>query len=121
MELGVEAGSVSQNKWTPIQFMDYLAKIGVEVAMVIGGGNVALDVARSALRRQQQQTIEVLRSSLLPERLSDSELQVAMVGFPAMLYTLAYEHGATYGILAVVIAIITGFAIGFLFKGGGGH
>ncbi len=49
------------------------------------------------------------------------ELQVTMVGFPAMLYTLAYEHGATYGILAVVIAIITGFAIGFLFKGGGGH
>ncbi len=27
----------------------------------------------------------------------------------------------TYGILAVVIAIITGFAMGFLFKGGGGH
>lgn len=50
-----------------------------------------------------------------------SELQVKMVGFPAMLSTLAYEHGATYGILAVVIAIITGFAMGFLFKGGGGH
>jgi hypothetical protein len=44
-----------------------------------------------------------------------------MVGFPAMLTTLAYEHGATYGILAVIIAIMTGFAIGFLFKGGGGH
>ena len=49
------------------------------------------------------------------------ELQVKMVGFPAMLTTLAYEHGATYGILVVVIAIVTGFAIGFLFKGGGGH
>jgi uncharacterized protein (TIGR02186 family) len=50
-----------------------------------------------------------------------SKLQVKMVGFPAMLSTLAYEHGLTYGILAVVIAIITGFAMGFLFKGGGGH
>lgn len=50
-----------------------------------------------------------------------TELQVKMVGFPAMLSTLAYEHGATYGILAVIIAIVTGFAIGFLFKGGGGH
>jgi hypothetical protein len=50
-----------------------------------------------------------------------SELQVKMVGFPALLSTLAYEHGATYGILAVVIAIITGFAMGFLFKGGVGH
>ena len=34
VELGVEAGTVSQNKWTPVQFMDYLAKIGVDVAMV---------------------------------------------------------------------------------------
>jgi uncharacterized protein (TIGR02186 family) len=50
-----------------------------------------------------------------------SKIQVKMVGFPAMLTTLAYEHGLTYGILAVVIAIITGFAMGFLFKGGGGH
>ncbi|MCX5892377.1 MAG: TIGR02186 family protein, partial [Deltaproteobacteria bacterium] len=49
------------------------------------------------------------------------EIQVKMVGFPAMFTTLAYEHGLTYGILAVVIAIITGFAMGFLFKGGGGH
>ncbi|MCL4501919.1 MAG: TIGR02186 family protein [Deltaproteobacteria bacterium] len=49
------------------------------------------------------------------------EIQVKMVGFPAMLSSLAYEHGATYGILAVIIAIITGFAMGFLFKGGGGH
>ena len=49
------------------------------------------------------------------------DLKVVMVGFPAMLASLAYEHGATYGILAVVIAIVTGFAIGYLFKGGGGH
>ncbi|MBU4234661.1 MAG: TIGR02186 family protein, partial [Desulfobacterales bacterium] len=50
-----------------------------------------------------------------------SDLKVAMVGFPAMLASLAYEHGATYGILAVIIAIVTGFAMGYLFKGGGGH
>jgi uncharacterized protein (TIGR02186 family) len=49
------------------------------------------------------------------------ELKVMMVGFPAMIATLAYQHGAIYGILAVVIAIVTGFAIGFIFKGGGGH
>jgi hypothetical protein len=48
------------------------------------------------------------------------EVKVVMVSFPAMLSTLAYQHGATYGILAVVIAIIVGFAMGFLFKGGGG-
>ena len=49
------------------------------------------------------------------------ELKVTMVGFPAMIATLAYQHGAIYGIFAVVIAIVTGFAIGFIFKGGGGH
>jgi uncharacterized membrane protein YraQ (UPF0718 family) len=38
-----------------------------------------------------------------------------------MLSALAYQHGATYGILAVIIAIVTGFAMGYLFKGGGGH
>lgn len=50
-----------------------------------------------------------------------TELTVAMVGFPALLADLAYQHGAAYGIIAVVIAIVTGFAMGFLFKGGGGH
>jgi hypothetical protein len=50
-----------------------------------------------------------------------TDLAVAMVGFPAMLAALAYQHGATYGVVAVVIAILTGFAMGFLFKGGGGH
>jgi hypothetical protein len=50
-----------------------------------------------------------------------TDLTVAMVGFPAFLASLAYQHGAAYGVLAVVIAIVTGFAMGFLFKGGGGH
>jgi hypothetical protein len=35
--------------------------------------------------------------------------------------SLAYQHGAIYGILAVIIAIFTGFIMGYLFKGGGGH
>jgi len=38
-----------------------------------------------------------------------------------MLASLAYQHGATYGVIAVIIAIVVGFAMGFLFKGGGGH
>jgi formate dehydrogenase beta subunit len=57
--------------------LGYRFSIGKKVA-VIGGGNVAIDVARSALRRQQQQTIETISSSFLPDKLSDSELEVAM-------------------------------------------
>lgn len=52
---------------------------------------------------------------------TSTDLKVEMVSFPAMLATLAYQHGATYGVVAVIIAIVVGFAMGFIFKGGGGH
>ncbi|HAY20907.1 MAG TPA: hypothetical protein DCY27_01815 [Desulfobacterales bacterium] len=48
-------------------------------------------------------------------------LSVKMVGFPALFMSLAYQHSVIYGVLAVVIAILTGFIMGHLFKGGGGH
>ncbi|MEJ2245672.1 MAG: FAD-dependent oxidoreductase [Acidobacteriota bacterium] len=57
--------------------LGYRFSIGKQVA-VIGGGNVAVDVARTALRQQQQQTLQTLRSSLLPDSLNQSELEVAM-------------------------------------------
>ncbi len=57
--------------------LGYRFAIGKKVA-VIGGGNVAIDVARSALRQQQQQTLETISSSFLPDKLTDSELEVAM-------------------------------------------
>ena len=57
--------------------LGYRFSIGKKV-VVIGGGNVAIDVARSAVRQQQRLTIEALGASLLPESLSDSELAVAM-------------------------------------------
>ena len=47
-------------------------------------------------------------------------LKVEMVGFPAALTELAYQHGALHGILAVIIAIVVGFVMGFVFKGKGG-
>ncbi len=57
--------------------LGYRFQIGKRV-VVIGGGNVAIDVARSALRQQQQLTLEALSSSLLPDSLTQSELDVAM-------------------------------------------
>jgi hypothetical protein len=48
-------------------------------------------------------------------------LPIKMVGFPALIMSLAYQHSAIYGIIAIVIAILTGGIMGFLFKGGGGH
>jgi formate dehydrogenase beta subunit len=57
--------------------LGYRFSIGKQV-VVIGGGNVAIDVARSALRAQQRQTLETLSTVLLPEKLSESEMSVAM-------------------------------------------
>ena len=57
--------------------LGYRFSIGKQV-VVIGGGNVAIDVARSALRQQQRLTLEALSSSLLPDSLSPSEMEVAM-------------------------------------------
>jgi NADPH-dependent glutamate synthase beta subunit-like oxidoreductase len=57
--------------------LGYRFQIGKKV-VVIGGGNVAIDVARSALRAQQRLTFEALSTSLLPDSLSESELSVAM-------------------------------------------
>lgn len=57
--------------------LGYRFSIGKKV-VVIGGGNVAVDVARSALRQQQRQTLETVSSTFLPDRLTDSELEVTM-------------------------------------------
>jgi hypothetical protein len=49
------------------------------------------------------------------------DMAVEMVGFPAFLMVMAYQHAALYGLLAVVIALVVGAIMGYLFKGGGGH
>jgi formate dehydrogenase (NADP+) beta subunit len=57
--------------------LGYRLSIGKRV-VVIGGGNVAIDVARAALREQQRLTLEALSTSLLPDSLSSVELDLAM-------------------------------------------
>ncbi len=60
-----------------------------------------------------------LRDGVVAER-AQQELSVRLQGFPAMIYSLAYDHSLLFGIMAVVIAIAAGLGIGALFKGGGG-
>ena len=57
--------------------LGYRFSIGRRV-VVIGGGNVAIDVARSALREQQRLALEEVTTSKLPESLSPGEQEVAM-------------------------------------------
>jgi formate dehydrogenase (NADP+) beta subunit len=56
--------------------LGYRFAIGKKVA-VIGGGNVAIDVARSAMRHRQELE-PAIPGSAIPEKLSESEYHVAM-------------------------------------------
>jgi NADPH-dependent glutamate synthase beta subunit-like oxidoreductase/formate hydrogenlyase subunit 6/NADH:ubiquinone oxidoreductase subunit I len=56
--------------------LGYRFEVGKKV-VVIGGGNVAIDVARSAMREQQK----IAAESALPNELSSSEMDVAMKEF----------------------------------------
>ncbi|MDH3393365.1 MAG: TIGR02186 family protein [Desulfobulbaceae bacterium] len=46
---------------------------------------------------------------------------VAQAGIVKQLSGLAFNNSAIYGLLAVVIAMVAGFAVGAVFKGGGSH
>lgn len=65
--------------------------------------------------------IEVLavRNGNVVDR-SETSLTVAKTGLVATLSDLAFNHAAVYGMIAIVIAMAAGFAVGALFKGGGG-
>ena len=60
--------------------LGYRFEVGKKV-VVIGGGNVAIDVARSAMREQQQKLVADMASVALPNELTSSEMDVAMKEF----------------------------------------
>jgi len=60
--------------------LGYRFSIGKRV-VVIGGGNVAIDVARTAMREQQQKVITGTAGAGLPEQLNSSEADVVMKEF----------------------------------------
>jgi len=60
--------------------LGYRFQIGKQV-VVIGGGNVAIDVARSAMREQQQKLMTDIAGVVLPDQLTSSEMDVVMKEF----------------------------------------
>jgi len=48
-------------------------------------------------------------------------LTVRQSGLVKQLAGLAFDRAALYGVIAVVIALVSGFAVGAVFKGGGSH
>lgn len=51
---------------------------------------------------------------------SSEELHTKLTGLPAVLSKFAFEHSLTYGIAAVIIAILAGLFMSILFKESGG-
>ncbi len=45
---------------------------------------------------------------------------IKLTGFPLFITQMAFNHSLIYGILAVIIAVMAGFLMGFLFKDRGG-
>ncbi|MCL5124288.1 MAG: TIGR02186 family protein [Deltaproteobacteria bacterium] len=69
-------------------------------------------------------TYQVVLSVIKDNKLLGQEttsFNVKMKGLPELLYSMAFEHALLYGCLAVVIAIICGFLMGFIFGGKGAH
>jgi Putative transmembrane protein (Alph_Pro_TM) len=62
----------------------------------------------------------VLNKGSLAEK-KCADFTVTMEGLPAILASLAHSHATLYGLLAVFIAIVTGFVTGFVFKSKGAH
>jgi formate dehydrogenase beta subunit len=60
--------------------LGYRFEVGKRV-VVIGGGNVAIDVARSAMREQQQKLVTDMATVVLPDALTANEADVAMKEF----------------------------------------
>lgn len=52
---------------------------------------------------------------------SSQPMEVQMVGAPAFLADLAFNHALWYGVLASIIAIIAGLGIGLVFQSKGAH
>lgn len=50
-----------------------------------------------------------------------TDVTAELTGFPRWLSTLAFSNGLLYGILATIIAVVSGLAIGLVFQSKGAH
>ena len=53
-------------------------------------------------------------------RTDERNLKIEETGLPAMVVSLAFDHGSIYGVVSAIIAILAGLLMGVIFKGGKG-
>jgi uncharacterized protein (TIGR02186 family) len=85
------------------------------------GGEYQLDIKWPYQAAPGTYTIEVLavRDGKVVDR-AETSLTVARTGIVEKLSNLAFNHASVYGIISIVVAMAAGFAVGALFKKGGG-
>ena len=50
-----------------------------------------------------------------------AEVEARLIGFPEWLSKMAFNNGLLYGVLATVIAVVSGLGIGLMFQSKGAH
>ena len=50
-----------------------------------------------------------------------TDVEAKLIGFPAWLSKMAFTNGLLYGVLATIIAVVSGLAIGLVFQSKGAH
>lgn len=86
-----------------------------------GRKNFEADIALPPKLRPGVYKVEacLIQNGTIIERY-EHPLKVALDSFPKVLSSLAFGHGALYGVLATLIAVVAGLLTGVLFKGGKG-
>lgn len=125
VEITVEHGEMPKGDWFT-QFIEFKEK---EKIYAIKEGNVqvnpnggyTLSLNWPFQAQPGTYTIEVItaRNGQVTGA-SESSLKVETTGVAATISNLASNHRAMYGIIAIVAALTAGFAVGAIFKKGGG-
>jgi len=122
------APDINQDKWIEefVKFKKaeklYRIQEGIiTINQGAGGNEYQLDIDWPYQAGPGTYNIEVLavRNGMVVDR-TETSLTVARTGIVAKLSNLAFNQAAVYGIIAIVVAMAAGFAVGALFKKGGG-
>lgn len=118
------ASGMDQDSWIDefIKFKKAEKLYKIEEGTVTKGqGGYQLDIDWPFQAGPGTYNIEVMaiRDGKVVDR-TQTNLTVARAGIVATLSNLAFNQAAVYGIIAIVVAMAAGFAVGALFKKGGG-
>lgn len=125
VQIEAEHGALPAGDWFG-QFLDFKKH---EQVYAVAEGNVKVDanggyqltLAWPYQAQPGKYTVEVItaRNGKVTGK-AESAVTVEMTGVVKEISNLASNHRAAYGILAIVIALAVGFAVGNIFKKGGG-